>query len=57
MTWAKYSWFLYREGKYVQALSASERALSIANQMNDDFWIEKIIDQQEKIQSKNWTKY
>jgi hypothetical protein len=57
MTWAKYSWFLYLEGKYAQALSANEKALSIASQMQDEFWIEKIIDQQEKIQSRSWTKY
>ena len=56
-TWAKYSWFLYRAGKYDESFSASEKALSIANQMRDEYWVDKIIDQQEKIKDRDWLKY
>jgi len=56
-TWVKYSWFLYQAEKYDEAFAASEKALYIANQMRDEFWVEKIIDQQEKMKDRSWNKY
>ena len=56
-TWAKYSWFLYLSDKYEEAYLANEKALHIANEHKDEYWIEKIIDQQEKIKDRNWVTF
>ena len=56
-SWDKYSWFLYKNQKYHEALEASAKALEIANQQNELEWSEMIKEHQEKIQARNWTTF
>jgi hypothetical protein len=38
-SWYKYSWFLYVNGKEEQALEASSKALTIAEELGEDEWV------------------
>lgn len=57
ITWDKYSWFLYQNGEFHEALEVSNNARSIANQLGDSDW-EEFIDMHNKaIEERNWQKY
>jgi hypothetical protein len=60
-SWDKYSWFLYQNAHYDQALETSNHALKIANQYAkryDEVEFIEIIDNHNKmIKNKTWNKY
>ena len=53
-SWDKYSWFLYQNGHYEDALKASTHALNLANQNDDLKWIESITNHNSLIKNKKW---
>ena len=56
-TWDKYSWFLYQNGKYEEALDASSRALRIASEVGDTEWENFIADHRSRIEQRSWTTF
>lgn len=57
ITLDKYSWFLYQNGQLDEATLISDRALTIAKQSGDEFWVELIEKHNELIREKDWTKF
>jgi len=57
MTWDKYSFFLYLDGDYNEALMANEKALGIANVSGEKEWVNKIMEHRNQISSKSWKRY
>ena len=53
-SWDKYSWFLYQNTKYDEALKASNKALTIAQQQEDTEWIQLISEHNSKIKNRSW---
>ena len=56
-SWDKYSWFLYNNQKYDEALVASDKAVQLAQQSGLEDWIEFISEHNEKIRAQNWTSF
>jgi hypothetical protein len=56
-TWDKYSWFLYQNGKYEEALDASSTALRIASDVGDPEWENFIADHRNRIEQRSWTTF
>lgn len=56
-SWDKYSWFLYQNGKYEEAIKASNKGLRIAQEANDAYWIDLISEHNTQLKSKNWNKF
>jgi hypothetical protein len=56
-TWDKYSWFLYQNGKYEEALDASSTALRIASEVGDPEWENFIADHRNRIEQRSWTTF
>ena len=50
----KYSWFLYQNNKYEEALDISNQAMDIAIKAENDEWTEFIIKHNKAIAKKNW---
>lgn len=57
ITWDKYSWFLYIDGRYDEAVSASNKALEIAQSLNDEHWIRFITEHNNAIKERDWDRY
>jgi hypothetical protein len=57
ITWDKYSWFLYKDGKSSEALEASDEALRIAVEQEDTEWQAFIEEHNRKINDGSWTTY
>jgi len=56
-SWDKYSWFLYQNGKYTEALIASDRALNIVESQENEHMLNFIENHQSVIRNRNWEKY
>ena len=56
-SWDKYSWFLYKNGKYKEALMASNKAFEMAVKANEMEWVESISDHKERIKNRNWNQF
>ena len=56
-SWDKFSWFLYQNGNYSDALIASKKALSIAKKQSQVDYVVFISNHQELIKTKNWESY
>jgi hypothetical protein len=56
-SWDKYSWFLYQNSKYDEALSASHSALKIARDAGEAEWVGLITEHKTKIEKKSWTTF
>jgi len=56
-SWDKYSWFLFQDGERAEALEASNKALQIAQNSNDSFWIEHISSHNTNIKMGSWEQY
>ena len=52
--WDKYSWTLYKERKYDEALSANQQAMKILQNKNNMQLLERVKLNREKISSKTW---
>ena len=57
ITWDKYSWFLYRDGRYEDAMEASDKALEIAGQIGSAEWVQLIGEHNKSIAEKSWVRY
>jgi len=57
ITWDKYSWFLYQNDEFPEALEASNKARNMANQLGDNDWEELIDIHYRAIEEQNWRKY
>lgn len=57
ITLDKYSWFLYQNGEFAEALEVSNKAKNIANKLGDREWEEFIDAHNEAIEERNWKKY
>ncbi len=53
----KYSWFLYQNNKYREALDVSNQAMDIAIKAENDEWIDFIIKHNKAIVGRNWNKF
>jgi len=53
----KYSWFLYQNSKYEEALDVSNQAMDIAIKAENDEWIDFIIKHNKAIAEKNWNNF
>ena len=56
-SWDKYSWFLYQNAKYDEALMASKKALGIINLNPENKMKESVTEHMEMIRQKNWKKF
>ena len=56
-TWDKYSWFLYTDGKFDEALQASDKALDILKTEQDEEFLNMVKGHHEKIVSKSWDRF
>lgn len=57
ISWDRYSWFLYQNGKYDEAGEASNRAVEIARQEAPAEWSEMIAEHQRLIKERGWKRY
>ena len=57
ITWDKYSWFLYQNDEFAKALEASTKARTIADQLEDSYWVQLIDAHHEAIVARAWEKY
>ena len=57
ITWDKYSWFLYQNGEYEEALEVSSHAREIALKLEDLEWVEIIDMHKTSIENKNWVRF
>lgn len=56
-SWDKYSWFLYQNGKYDEAIQASEKALGCAKDAEETMWIELIEEHHAAIVNRDWNHF
>lgn len=56
-SWDKYSWFLYINHKYDDALKASQKANQILENSSDDDWKKFIASHTQQIKDKSWKHY
>ncbi|MFI5202871.1 MAG: hypothetical protein ACHQF2_00125 [Flavobacteriales bacterium] len=57
ITWDKYSWFLFIEEKYDEALAANKRAFEIVQKTEDVEFLERIAEHGKLIEEKKWKKF
>lgn len=57
ITLDKYSWFLYQNDEFKEALEVSSKARNIAQQLNDSKWVAIIDSHHKAIEERIWKKY
>jgi len=57
ITWDKYSWFLYQNDEFNEALEVSSKARNIAQRLNDGEWVAIIDSHHKAIEERKWKKY
>jgi hypothetical protein len=57
LSYDKYSWFLYQDEHYEEALIASKKAKIIVEKTGDIMWVDLIAQHEEQIKNRNWNKY